>query len=70
MKTMSIAQALAWADVTEVHEYIIFWNEDDAYDSGNRGGFDDAELAQINDALAKRGMTLATDDIGIYATRH
>ena len=66
---MSIAQALAWADVAEVHEYMIFWSEDDADDPGNRGGFDDAELAQINDVLAKRNMTLTTDDIGIYTTR-
>lgn len=66
---MDIKQALGWAESAKRHEYLVYWDDSPADDPGNRGGFDDSELAQIDDVLAERDLTLATDDTGIYAAR-
>lgn len=69
MRTLSLAEALDWAEKAKLHDYLIYWDDSPADDPGNRGGFDDSELAQIESALAERDLTLATDDVGTYAAR-
>jgi hypothetical protein len=55
---------VAWARDAAAGAYLAdYW--DGERDSGSRCGLSDSAIARVNGALAKRGLTLAADDVGI-----
>lgn len=65
-----IASAMRWARAAVQGDYLITYEDSgltDDEDPGSRCGFDDAELAEIEAELRKRGLTLLADDVGLYA---
>ena len=67
---MVLSEAIQWAKTAEEGDYLVYWDEDgfnSETDPDSRGGFDDAELAEIETVLRRRGLTLEADDIGLAA---
>lgn len=65
-----LGAALAWAETAVAGEYLVEYEDTgltEAEDPGSRCGYDDAELAQIQRALAARDLRLAADDRGLVA---
>lgn len=70
MRPMTLGDALRWAKTADHGDYLITWEESgltDHEDGGSRAGFDDMELDEIGNVLARNNLTLLADDNGLYA---
>jgi hypothetical protein len=65
---MTLTQAIKIAKSADAGDYLIEYADTgltDAEDPGSRCGFGDDELAEIEQVLARRGLSLRADDEGL-----
>jgi len=73
MDTISMSDARKWAKTADAGEYLCEYedvyetDEERAKDDGSMCGFGADEIAEINEILAKRDLTLTADDRGLVA---
>ena len=66
VQPVSRSELSVWARDAEVGEYLAHFSEvPAASDPLSRCGYSDAELSQVREWLAERGLSLETDDFGL-----